>query len=48
MELVSSDNFGQLFITDTHPKRLVELFQSTNADLKAFKIENGQAIEITT
>lgn len=48
MELVSSDNFGQLFITDTHPTRLVELFQSTNADLKAFKIEDGHAMEVTT
>jgi DNA replication and repair protein RecF len=43
MELVSTDNFGQLFITDTHPTRLPELFRSTNADLKAFRINNGTA-----
>ena len=41
MELVSSDNFGQLFITDTHPTRLHDLFQPTNADYKVFNIVNG-------
>jgi len=46
MELVSSDNFGQLFITDTHPSRLANLFKTTNADFKVFKINNGNAIEI--
>ncbi|MGZ4157797.1 MAG: DNA replication/repair protein RecF, partial [Bacteroidia bacterium] len=45
MELVSSDNFGQLFITDTHPTRLAELFKTTNADFKVFKITNGNAEE---
>ena len=46
MELVSSDNFGQLFITDTHPSRLVELFKTTDAELKVFKISNGNATEL--
>jgi len=46
MELVSSDNFGQLFITDTHPTRLAHLFLSTNADFKVFQITNGNALEI--
>lgn len=41
MELVCSDNFGQLFITDTHLTRLQELFASTGADYKVFKIVNG-------
>lgn len=41
MEIVSSDNFGQLFITDTHPTRLGDLFQSTAVDFKVFKITNG-------
>ncbi|MDQ3047456.1 MAG: DNA replication/repair protein RecF [Bacteroidota bacterium] len=41
MELVSSDNFGQLFITDTHPTRLAELFSAGNADFKSFRITNG-------
>ncbi|HEX8517236.1 MAG TPA: DNA replication/repair protein RecF [Bacteroidia bacterium] len=41
MELVSSANFGQLFITDTHPLRLAELFSTTGADFKNFAIENN-------
>lgn len=45
MELVSSDNFGQLFITDTHPTRLPELFRTSNADLKAFVIKDKQITE---
>ena len=40
MELVSTDHFGQLFITDTHPTRLADLFSLTNADFKAFKIHD--------
>ena len=46
MELVCSDNFGQLFITDTHLSRLSDLFKATNADFKVFKINNGDASEI--
>lgn len=48
MELVSSDHFGQLFITDTHPSRLAELFQSTAVDFKFFKINKGTAQELST
>ncbi len=46
MELVSSDNFGQIFITDTHPGRLSELFSTTNADFKNFFIENNNVKEL--
>jgi len=46
MELVSSNNFGQLFITDTHPTRLSDLFKSGDADYKVFKIVNGNAVSI--
>jgi len=48
MELVSSDHFGQLFITDTHPTRLAELFNSTNVDFKSFRINKGNALELST
>ncbi len=47
MQLVSSDHFGQLFITDTHPFRLSELFSSTPAIFKSFKINNGNALELS-
>lgn len=43
MELVCSNNFGQLFITDTHLTRLSELFKATNSDFKVFNIINGAA-----
>lgn len=43
MNLVCNNNFGQLFITDTHVSRLAELFKTTNADYKVFKIVNGNA-----
>ena len=41
MEIVSSDNFGQLFITDTHPTRLGDLFSTSDVDYKVFRIANG-------
>lgn len=41
MEIVSSDNFGQLFITDTHPTRLGDLFSISSVDYKVFRIANG-------
>jgi DNA replication and repair protein RecF len=41
MELVSSDNFGQLFITDTHSARLADLFSAGNVDFKNFMIVNN-------
>ncbi len=46
MELVRSDNFGQLFITDTHLTRLSDLFKTSGADFKVFEISNGNAREI--
>lgn len=45
MELVCSDNFGQLFITDTHLTRLSDLFKASKSDFKVFKINNGNARE---
>lgn len=47
MELVSSDNFGQLFITDTHPTRLAGLFSATDTDFKNFMISNNMVKEAT-
>ena len=44
MEIVSSDNFGQFFITDTHPTRLADLFATSRVDFKVFKIANGNVI----
>jgi hypothetical protein len=41
MELVSHDNFGQIFITDTHPERVENIFRSINKPVRIFSIENG-------
>lgn len=46
MELVSSDHFGQIFITDTHPARLAELFSATDADFRNFFISNNEVKEV--
>jgi DNA replication and repair protein RecF len=46
MELVSSNEFGQLFITDTHPQRLAELFNTSHTDYKNFYIEKNNVIEV--
>lgn len=45
MELVCSDNFGQIFISDTHQNRLADLFKKNNALFKLFAIEKGQIKE---
>ncbi len=41
MELVSHDNFGQIFITDTHPERVKNIFKQINKPVRIFSIENG-------
>ncbi len=45
MKLVCSNNFGQLFITDTHPSRLANLFKESEVSFKIFHIANGKATE---
>ena len=41
MELVSKDNFGQIFITDTHPERLSAIFKDIGIPLKTFPVSDG-------
>jgi DNA replication and repair protein RecF len=41
MTLVSSTHFGQLFITDTHPTRLANLFKTNDSEVKVFYVKNG-------
>lgn len=41
VELVSKNNFGQVFITDTQRQRIENLFKIVNIDHKIFDIENG-------
>ncbi len=46
IKLVGENGFGQVFITDTHPQRMQELFEKTGIPHKIFTIENGNASEI--
>jgi hypothetical protein len=46
MDLICSDNFKQIFITDTHPTRLNEIFKATKVDFKVFNISKGIAQDI--
>jgi len=41
MSLVAGDEFGQIFITDTHPERVAEIFSKIGMPVKKFLIENG-------
>jgi DNA replication and repair protein RecF len=44
MQIVSSENFGQIFITDTHKLRMEGILSSIKADYKVFEIEQGKVI----
>jgi len=41
MELVSNDEFGQLFLTDTHKNRVQEVFSGIKVPLKLFNVDEG-------
>ena len=45
IDIVSSNEFGQIFITDTHTERMQQLF-ANNTDRKIFKVENATVMEI--
>ena len=42
MERVTTDESGQVFITDTNLGRIPEMFKSTGADVEVFEIVNGE------
>jgi len=45
ISMMSSGEFGQVFITDASPRRVQELTKSINADVKIIEIEKGQIIK---
>ncbi len=47
IKLVSNNNFGQVFITDTQPERIEKIIKSTHTDHRIFHIYEGIATEIT-
>ncbi len=42
VHLVSSDNFGQIFITDTNRDHLDQILSNTTLDYRIFHVENGE------
>ena len=42
VQLVSGDNFGQIFITDTNRDHLDQILRRMNGDYKLFYVENGE------
>jgi DNA replication and repair protein RecF len=44
MELVSHRNFGQIFITDTHPERIQSIFRDISVPVKTFTIRTANVI----
>ncbi len=45
LQMVSHHNFGQIFLTDTHPDRAKEIFDSIYMPVKLFRIESGNKVE---
>lgn len=46
LELVSSDKFGQVFITDTHPERMNELLNQKQIAHRIFLVGEGNAVTL--
>ena len=44
MKLVSDGHFGQLFVTDTHPARISEVFRSIGKDICCFNVSSGNVV----
>lgn len=45
IEMVSGNDFGQVFITDTHPDRIIKLFDSLPINKKIFHVRKGKIEE---
>lgn len=41
MQLVHDDRFGQVFITDTHPERIRQVFASIGSAIRCFPVHDG-------
>jgi DNA replication and repair protein RecF len=47
LDLVTGDDFGQVFITDTDPDRVISLFNGTGIQLKVFHVEGNTVHAVT-
>ncbi len=48
MHLVSKEDFGQVFVSDTHPERLEELFTEIDSECKIFIMDEGRVTDTIT
>jgi DNA replication and repair protein RecF len=46
ISLVSENNFGQIFITDTQKQRIEKIFKEVNTDHKIFAVDDGKVYTI--
>jgi DNA replication and repair protein RecF len=46
IQLVTKDEFGQIFVTDTNRKYLDEILSNTEHDYKLFQVEEGRIEEL--
>lgn len=42
VEMVASETFGQIFVTDARPERTLSIFEELNQDVKLFSIDHGE------
>lgn len=45
MQLVHDDRFGQVFITDTHPERIRQVFASIGSSIRCFPVLDGKVTD---
>ncbi len=46
VEMVASETFGQIFVTDARPERTMSIFEEINQNVKLFSIELGEVDEL--
>ncbi|MGI9541973.1 MAG: DNA replication/repair protein RecF [Cyclobacteriaceae bacterium] len=46
MDLVAGKAFGQLFVTDARPERTKAIFETVEAEVKLFGVNNGEVAEV--
>jgi len=46
MQMVSADDFGQIFLTDTDSMRIKRIFEEINRNVRIFEINNGTAHQL--
>jgi DNA replication and repair protein RecF len=46
MEIISEQSFHQVFVTDAHPERSIEIFKGSAHEIRIFEIREGKANQI--